>query len=683
MCGIFGVTVGDRSLRASQVPRLLDDLFLFSESRGKEASGIAVCRRETIHVLKSAVAASSMIRSRQYRGLLADTFRATAEPLEPITIIGHSRLVTDGSRYEQGNNQPVIAGDCVGIHNGIIVNSEDIWLKESDLRRQYQVDSEVIFALLRKFLREQESIADAARKTYTSIEGSASVAVLFSDFDRLLLATNNGSLYYANLAPLRIFIFASEQYILDRLLAKHLPRHADEAAVRKVEPGRGCLLDIENVTAFDFRLTDASKPAASDPKRGVVRTIVELQGILPKNHSDLGAQQIAGRRTPLDTDTVQQIQIVARKYPHDPTWQDSLVRCTKCVLPETMPFIAFDDAGVCNYCRTYRQIRYKGEAALRELVERFRRADGRPECVLGISGGRDSSYALHYIKQVLGLNVVAYTYDWGMVTDLARRNISRMCARLGVEHILVSADIVRKRENIRKNVLAWLKRPHLGMIPLFMAGDKQWYFYLKKVRDQLGVGLSMLGENMLERTDFKTGFANIPPHWDPHHVHTLPLTSKIKLAAFYAGQYLRNPGYINRSLWDTAWAALSYYGLSMDYCNVYAFIPWIEQEVTSTLIDVYGFELASDTRSTWRIGDGTSAFYNYIYYNVAGFTENDTFRSNQIREGLLSRDTALKLIRTENQPRFESIKWYCDTIGIPFEATIERVRSIPRLPSAR
>ena len=106
------------------------------------------------------------------------------------------------------------------------------------------------------------------------------------------------------------------------------------------------------------------------------------------------------------------------------------------------------------------------------------------------------------------MNAVAYTYDWGMVTDLARRNISRICAQLGVEHILVSADIVRKRENIRKNVLAWLKRPNLGMVPLFMAGDKQYYYYLKKVREQLGVGLSVLGENMLERTDFKTRSAN-------------------------------------------------------------------------------------------------------------------------------------------------------------------------------
>ena len=42
--------------------------------------------------------------------------------------------------------------------------------------------------------------------------------------------------------------------------------------------------------------------------------------------------------------------------------------------------------------------------------------------------------------------------------------------------------------------------------------------------------------------------------------------------------------------------------------------------------------------------DGTAAFYNYIYYTVAGFTENDAFRSNQIRAGVLNRSEAARLV---------------------------------------
>ena len=92
-----------------------------------------------------------------------------------------------------------------------------------------------------------------------------------------------------------------------------------------------------------------------------------------------------------------------------------------------------------------------------------------------------------------------------------------------------------------------------------------------------------------------------------------------------------------------------------------------------TLKNEYKWECASDTLSTWRIGDGTAAFYNYIYYTVVGFTENDTFRSNQIREGQLTREEAISKSMNENQPRWDSIKWYCDTINIDFENTINKI----------
>jgi hypothetical protein len=108
-------------------------------------------------------------------------------------------------------------------------------------------------------------------------------------------------------------------------------------------------------------------------------------------------------------------------------------------------------------------------------------------------------------------------------------------------------------------------------------------------------------------------------------------------------------------------------------------LKWDEKEVESTLINEYDWEVAKDTKSTWRIGDGTAPFYNYIYYVIAGLTENDTFRSNQIREGLITREKASELVNEQNIPRYESIKWYCDTIGIDFENTMRTINSVPKL----
>ena len=65
------------------------------------------------------------------------------------------------------------------------------------------------------------------------------------------------------------------------------------------------------------------------------------------------------------------------------------------------------------------------------------------------------------------------------------------------------------------------------------------------------------------------------------------------------------------------------------------------------ILSLYDWEYAPDTTTSWRVGDGTAAFYNYVNYIMAGFTEHDTFRSNQIREGQISRDEALSLVEIE------------------------------------
>jgi glutamine---fructose-6-phosphate transaminase (isomerizing) len=683
MCGIFGIAFNESSgLAAGQVREILKDLFLFSESRGKEASGLAAIHPQRIEVLKSHQPASALLRGQEYGRLLKQSLGSAAGGgLEPVAFIGHARLVTTGNQFEPLNNQPVVAGQAVGVHNGIIVNHEEIWQDHPRLERRSQVDSEVILACLRHYLGQGLSLTQAVSSTFGLIVGTASIAVAFEDLNVLLLATNNGSLYRYAPAPEKPFIFASEGYILSRLARRrHLRQTLGNSPIQQIRPGQGCLVDLNTMQTEDFGFSPQADPCPLVAKIPTPRVIVEIAAPTGNRRSLRATQKQVGLGGLLDSRSRRYLEGIKAKFPHDSSWQDTLVRCSKCVLPETMPFIKFDQDGVCNYCHHHRKLEFKGAEALEKAIQPHRRPDGGAECVVGLSGGRDSLFSLHYVKKVLGLNPIAYTYDWGMVTDLARRNISRVCAKLGVENILVSADITQKRRFIKKNVAAWLKRPELGMVPLFMAGDKQYFFYLQKIRRQVGAGLSILGENMLERTDFKTGFAGVPPHReDAKHVYTLPTNSKLKLMSYYTRAYFKNPGYLNASLLDSLFAYGCYYLLDRSYLNLYGYIPWLEQEVVPTLINEYDFELATDTGSTWRIGDGTASFYNYIYYTMAGFTENDTFRSNQIREGLINREEALSKVRQENRPRFETMFWYLDIIGLELEME-EVLRMIQAAP---
>lgn len=184
--------------------------------------------------------------------------------------------------------------------------------------------------------------------------------------------------------------------------------------------------------------------------------------------------------------------------------------CKKCILPESMPLIKFDHQGICNYCNNHKKIKYQGKEALEKILAPYRSKHGEPDCLVAFSGGRDSAYGLHYLKKELGMNPIAYTYDWGMATDTARRNQAKLVGKLGVEHIIVAADIDKKRRNIRKNIEAWLKHPHLGAVTLFMAGDKQCEFYARKIAHQNGIKkIIFCRGNELENEEFKWGYCGI------------------------------------------------------------------------------------------------------------------------------------------------------------------------------
>jgi len=354
---------------------------------------------------------------------------------------------------------------------------------------------------------------------------------------------------------------------------------------------------------------------------------------------------------------------------------NTLKRCTRCILPETFPFIAFDDDGVCNYCHHYKKMKPLGMDALEQSLQPYKNTNEPIKCIVSFSGGRDSSYGLHFVKKVLGLDAVALTYDWGVAPELARRNQLKMCEKLGVEQIVIKANLEKKRENIKANLKAWLKKPNLGTIPVLTSGGQYFFYHANRMAKRIGRELIVLCATPLETTYFKTGFSGIAPQFD----HRYSLSNKLKLAFNYLGNFIQNPAYINKSLLDTLGGYFSIYFIPRNQLRLFNYIRWDEDIVNNTLLNKYSWETSEETSSTWRIDDGTVPLTDYMYYMMSGLTINDTFRSNQIREGKLTRDEALRIVRRENQPRFNAIQWYCDIIKIDFESTLRTINHAHKL----
>jgi asparagine synthetase B (glutamine-hydrolysing) len=637
MCGIFGVICASDQRADRDLARAVAvSLLRHSETRGREACGLAVHDGTRIEVLKQSGSVTDFLASGKPQQLLdAALGRAT----KTLAITGHSRLATNGAQSNTDNNQPVITHGAVALHNGIVVNDRALEQRFA-IHRHGELDSEVLAALLRAKLNETKDLAAASRATFKEIQGSASIAMMFDDLDAMLLATNTGSLFQLTNETGTVIAFASERFILQRMIEdKELGKRLGDCHIEQVRAGHGLIVQLADLKRHSFSFTD------EDPKAPT---------FAPNGHT---------------------VSIVDRT-----SRADTLQRCTKCILPATYPFVDFDAQGVCHYCRTWKTIAPKGEQALLDAVEPYRSKDGSPDVIVAYSGGRDSSYGLHYMKKVLGMNPIAYTYDWGMVTDLARRNAARVCGALGVEHIIRSADITTKRRYVRRNVEAWLKKPELGMVPLFMVGDKEYYQHARELRKETGIKLLVMSTgNMIEDAPYKTGLMGVSQDDHGNTLTGMSLRNKLGMIKYFAKNYATNPAYFNESLLDTANAFYQTFVVKDDFLYLFQYLPWHEDEIVGTIRREYDWEVAQDTRSTWRIGDGTAAFYNYIYATIAGFTEDDATLSNMVREDHLDRAEALRRSTEYSKPRWPSIREYCQLIGISAEEALQVINAAPKL----
>ncbi len=170
--------------------------------------------------------------------------------------------------------------------------------------------------------------------------------------------------------------------------------------------------------------------------------------------------------------------------------------CTKCVLDTSDSYITFDKDGVCNYCHEYesksKQILHERESKLFEgIVSTIKESGGNKEydCVIGISGGLDSSYLL-YMAHKAGLRPLAVHYDCGWNTENAVHNIEKLLAHLDID---LYSFVVNWKE-FRDMQLAYLKA---GVVDLEIPTDHSYLAALYKTAAQFGVRHILTGHNFV------------------------------------------------------------------------------------------------------------------------------------------------------------------------------------------
>lgn len=123
------------------------------------------------------------------------------------------------------------------------------------------------------------------------------------------------------------------------------------------------------------------------------------------------------------------------------------MECIKCLYDDSIPNIIYDKNGVCNFCHQYEELEKEyptgdeGRIQLAKIIAQIKKAgkNNRYDCVVGISGGCDSSYLLYQVKE-LGLRPLAVNFDNGWGEDVADQNIAIMTKKLNVDLLQFKVD---------------------------------------------------------------------------------------------------------------------------------------------------------------------------------------------------------------------------------------------------
>ena len=336
--------------------------------------------------------------------------------------------------------------------------------------------------------------------------------------------------------------------------------------------------------------------------------------------------------------------------------------CKKCVMPDTRPYISFDDDGICMPCKRYddrKNVNWDARwKELEALADKHRGRNGNYyDCLITVSGGKDSHYQVHIFKEKLGMNPLCISIDNFSWTETGRLNYANLGERFGVDIHSLTLNRRVARSMFRK---AFEKQ----LVPCWY-WDRAVYAYPLQIAIKLGLPLVIWGEN----TSYERGGPvkdNIP---DALVQLKNDVVKPIPMDEWLDDDIIIND--LNPIIYPTMEEIekagiearfLSYYIPWSDYGNY----EWAIQNGWKTLKDTGEWEreglpglhyLQVDT-----IGYLVHTWFKFIKFGHWALTD---YLSLDIREGRMKREEAVKLIN-EHEYKLDPkmLKDFIDFIGI-------------------
>ena len=354
--------------------------------------------------------------------------------------------------------------------------------------------------------------------------------------------------------------------------------------------------------------------------------------------------------------------------------------CARCVYPaNAKPAIILDEKGVCSGCR-YHESRSSAdwparEKMLRELLEMYRRKASEQklpyDCIIPVSGGKDSLFQTHLLKTVYGMNPLLVTYNHSFNTPLGIRNLNNLVASLG-------CDLVRFTTNPQS-------AQRIAKYMLRKVGDITWHYHAGirtfplQVAAQYGIPLVVWGEH---------GFAELTGMFTLEDMVEFTKWSRREhdMRGYEPEDLLtEDSGILPADLGPYRYPSderIDEIGVRGIYLS--NFIDWDAKKQAELMIQKYGFSLHPGPRDRTfvlygKTEDHANDVHDYLKYLKFGYGRSTDDASTEVRHGRMTREEAIDLVEHYDHARPTTLDSYLRYLAVSeeeFETSIESMRDL-------
>jgi N-acetyl sugar amidotransferase len=339
--------------------------------------------------------------------------------------------------------------------------------------------------------------------------------------------------------------------------------------------------------------------------------------------------------------------------------------CTRTIMDTTDPDIVFDENGVCNYVRNYEEAcksilvpEDKREAKLHELVDRIRTEGKNNEydCIIGLSGGVDSSYVAYVVKN-LGLRPLAVHMDNGWNSELAVHNIEQIVKRLQIDLVTYVIDW----EEFKDLQLAYLRA---SVVDIEALTDNAIVVAINRIAKKFGVRYFISGTNLA--TEFimpRTWFYDIK--YDSLNIKAIHKRfGKIrKLETYPLFNFLE-------------YVYFRYYKKEFNTISILNYVPYEKKKVIPVIEEKLGWRNYGRKHGESKF---TQFYQEYILPVKFNIDKRRPFLSTLILSGQITREEALlEIEKPLYTPR--KLKEDIEFVAKKFNLTLDEFDRIMKLP---